>query len=262
MIETKAFYSCTCLGSVSIPGTVSTIGESAFAECRFLDNVSIGSGVKTIGESAFMNLDYLERIVIPGSVSAIGDQAFSGCFNVRSISIGYGVTNIGQSAFSGCIKVKSLVIPDCVEVIGNKAFENCAGLTAVSLTEELHASIDSSVFAGCSELTTESYTHLAINPFAVSGKTATLKAKKLKKKAQSVAVGKVLGITPSGTGIECIKLSGNKNISINKTTGTVSVKKKTKKGTYSVRINIRSTGNATYRASDWQTVTFKIKVKK
>ena len=73
--------------------------------------------------------------------------------------------------------------------------------------------------------------------------------------------GKVLGITPSGTGIECVKVSGNKNISINKTTGTVTVKKKTKKGTYSVKINIRSTGSAEYKASDWQTVTFKIKVK-
>ena len=81
------------------------------------------------------------------------------------------------------------------------------------------------------------------------------------KKAVSLAAGKVLSITPSGTGLDCIKLSGKSNVTINKTTGAVTVKKKTKKGTYSIKINIRSTGNAEYKSSDWQTVTFKIKVK-
>ena len=170
-------------------------------------------------------------------------------------------TRIGTSAFLGLYKVKNLVIPDTVVEIDSKAFKNCAALTAVSITEELHHNIGIDVFDGCTDLTLQDFTYLQENPFAVSGKTATLKVKKLKKKAQSVAVGKVLGITPSGTGIECVKVSGNKNISINKTTGTVTVKKKTKKGTYSVKINIRSTGNASYKCSDWQTVTFKIKVK-
>ena len=90
---------------------------------------------------------------------------------------------------------------------------------------------------------------------------ATLKVKKVKKKAQSLAVRQVLTISPSGTGLDCIKLTGNKNISINKSNGTVTVKKKTKKGTYSVKIQIRSTGSAQYKASDYQTVVFKIKIK-
>ena len=107
----------------------------------------------------------------------------------------------------------------------------------------------------------DNFIKLANNPFTVTGKTAKLKAKTLKKKALSVAAGKVLGINPGGTGLECIKLSGNKNITINRTTGTVSVKKKTKKGTYSIRIKIRSTGNAEFKSSEWKEVTFKIKVK-
>ena len=132
---------------------------------------------------------------------------------------------------------------------------------SVSLTEELHGTLDADVFKGCTDLTAAGFTHLQENTFKVTGKTATLKVKKVKKKAQSLAVGKVLTISPSGTGLDCIKLTGNKNISINKSNGTVTVKKKTKKGTYSVKIQIRSTGIAQYKASDYQTVVFKIKIK-
>ena len=198
--------------------------------------------------------------MIPGSVDTIGESAFSGCTYLKYITIGYGVKTIGTKAFSACNKVESLVIPDSVESVGDNAFKDCGNLNTVSLTKELDDNLNPNVFDGCS--IPVKYIHLEDNPFTVSGKTATLKAKTLKKKALSVAAGKVLAISPSGTGLDCVKLSGNKNISINKTTGTVSVKKKTKKGTYSIKIKIMSTGSAQYKHSDWKTVTFKIKVKK
>ena len=39
------------------------------------------------------------------------------------------------------------------------------------------------------------------------------------------------------------------------------IAKKTKKGTYKIKVRIMSTGNATYKASDWKTVTVTVKVK-
>ena len=57
------------------------------------------------------------------------------------------------------------------------------------------------------------------------------------------------------------KVSGNKKITINRNNGVVTVKKKTKKGTYKIKVKVMSTGNATYKSSSWKTVTFKIKVK-
>ena len=57
------------------------------------------------------------------------------------------------------------------------------------------------------------------------------------------------------------KVSGNKKIRINKTTGKVTVKKGLRKGTYRVKVKVRAAGDANYNASAWKRVTFKVKVK-
>jgi endo-1,4-beta-xylanase len=95
----------------------------------------------------------------------------------------------------------------------------------------------------------------------VKGKTAKVKKKKVKKKNQTVAVSKVFKFTKGVSPYLFVKLSGNKKITINKTTGKVTVKKKLKKGTYKIKVKVMSRGDRYYRASDWQTVTFTIKVK-
>ena len=103
------------------------------------------------------------------------------------------------------------------------------------------------------------------NPLSVSGKTAKVKYSKLKKKKQTLAASKVINGTGTGRGpMTYTKVSGNKNITINKTTGKVTIKKKgLKKGkTYSVTVVISAAGNGGYEPSTEQTVTFKIKVTK
>ena len=100
------------------------------------------------------------------------------------------------------------------------------------------------------------------NPLKVKGKTAKVKYAKVKKKNVSVKVSKVLKITPKNAGSMIFtKVSGNKKITINKTTGKVSVKKKLKRGTYKIKVKVMSSGNGTYKASSWKTVKFKIKVR-
>ncbi len=103
------------------------------------------------------------------------------------------------------------------------------------------------------------------NPLSVSGKTAKVKYSKLKKKKQTLAASKVINGTGTGRGpMTYTKVSGHKNISINKKTGKVTIKKKgLKKGkTYSVSVVISAAGNGGYEPSTEQTVTFKIKVTK
>ena len=101
-----------------------------------------------------------------------------------------------------------------------------------------------------------------INTLAVKGKTATVKYKKLKKKAQKLKVAKVIRITNKGQGkLTYAKVSGNKKITINKKTGKVTIKKKLKKGTYKVNVKVKAAGDKNYKASAWKTVTFKLKVR-
>lgn len=97
---------------------------------------------------------------------------------------------------------------------------------------------------------------------SVKGKTATVKYSKVKKKNQTLAVSKVLTFVDKGQGqLTYAKVSGNSKILINKTTGAITVKKKLKKKTYTVKVKVQASGNESCNPSEWKTVTFKIKVK-
>ncbi len=108
----------------------------------------------------------------------------------------------------------------------------------------------------------------AANPLTVKAKTATVKYKKLKKKAQTIKRAKAITVSKA-QGKQSYKLvsakkgkkSFKKKFKINAKTGNVTVKKGLKKGTYKVKIKVKAAGNTNYKASVWKTVTFKVKVK-
>ena len=102
----------------------------------------------------------------------------------------------------------------------------------------------------------------APNPLSVTGKEATVSSSKLKSKKQTLSSGKVFnGLSTRRGGLIITKLSGDKNISINKSSGKVTIKKDgLKKGTYEVKVSIKAKGNLGYEPSDVKEVTFTIKV--
>ena len=77
-----------------------------------------------------------------------------------------------------------------------------------------------------------------------------------------LTVAKVITFTKKGQGkMTYTKVSGNKKITINKTTGKVTAKKGLKKGTYKVKVKVKAAGNTNYKSSAWKTVILKIKVR-
>ena len=92
----------------------------------------------------------------------------------------------------------------------------------------------------------------------VKAATKTLKAKKLKKKAQIVSAITVVrqGVVPTYR-----KLSGSAKLTVNAKTGKITVKKKTKKGTYRIKVRVTSATNVNYKAA-YKDVTVTVKVKK
>jgi len=90
----------------------------------------------------------------------------------------------------------------------------------------------------------------------VKGKIATAKAKK----KTALKVSKVLAVSRAQGVKNYAKKSGNKKISINKTTGKVTIKKGLKKGTYKVKVTVKAAGNGNYKPGT-KTVIFKIKLK-
>ena len=119
-------------GDITIPNTVTTIGESAFENCNGLTSIVLPDNVTTIGESAFLNCSSITSVTIPNSVTSIGDYAFSGCSSLKSIEIPKSVKSIGEYAFEGCRGMTSVTIPDSVFSMGDGAFFNCVSLTSVT----------------------------------------------------------------------------------------------------------------------------------
>lgn len=102
----------------------------------------------------------------------------------------------------------------------------------------------------------------AANTLSIKAKTATVKYNNLKKKNQSLGVTKVVAFKNKGQGAKTyIKAAGNKNITIAKKTGKVTVKKGLKKGTYKVTVKVKAAGGTNYKASAVKKVAFKISVK-
>ena len=103
----SAFYGCTGLTSIALPGSVTSIGLYAFSGCTGLTSIDLPAGLTYI--SGFSGCTGLTSIDIPDGVTSIGDGAFSGCTGLTSIDIPDGVTNMGYGASSKYIDRKSVV---------------------------------------------------------------------------------------------------------------------------------------------------------
>ena len=92
-------------------------------------DITIPQSVTTIGESAFESCSALTSVEMP-AVTTIGDGAFYYCRALTSVSMPE-VTEIGWLAFCGCSSLRSINIPASVTMIGEEAFVSCGGLTSV-----------------------------------------------------------------------------------------------------------------------------------
>ena len=168
-ISAMAFYFSYNLISITIPNSVTTIGENAFWESG-LTTIDIPNSVTTIGDGAFIYTG-LTSINIPNSVTTIGKEAFKGCSsltsvniesgeigkktflncsNLTSVNIGSDVTSIGENAFEGCSNLTSVIIES--GVVGANAFWNCSNLTSVNFGNGV-TNIGNGAFEECSKLT-------------------------------------------------------------------------------------------------------------
>ena len=124
---------CPCAKtSITIPNSVTSIGEHAFENCSDLTSVTIPNSVTSIGGSAFWCCRGLTSVTIGNSVTSIGEDAFYNCSDLTSVTIGNSVTSIGGGAFEDCSGLTSVTIPNSVTSIGVRAFYDCSGLTTLN----------------------------------------------------------------------------------------------------------------------------------
>ena len=171
-------------GSLTIPDSVTAIGQGAFSNVEGLKTIIIPSTVKRIEKDAFRNNSTLETVIMQekvnedGSIEGveyIGDSAFHECRNLKTVQMANSVTEVGGAIFQydnslktinisdkitiisgymfhACTSLETIEIPDGVVEIDHHAFDGCSNLTAIKIPQSV-TTIGATAFVSCSKLT-------------------------------------------------------------------------------------------------------------
>ena len=182
IINDYAFSELSYLHVISIPSTITRIGECVFKSSSYIDSIIVAeenknyktidnvlyskdetsiiqyptgksSGeyvipntVTNIGSGAFYGA-HLSSVTIPDSVKTIGDRAFM-YSDITEIKLPGNLISIGEEAFGLCRKLTKIEIPASVEVIGLNAFYCCEQMEEIiaSPKNEYYTSTDGVLF--------------------------------------------------------------------------------------------------------------------
>lgn len=167
--------------SITIPSTITNIGDYAFLYSKGCTSISIPASVKTIGTYAFLSCKDLISIEvdpdnenyssqdgvlfnkemtsiitcpagisgaysIPETVTSLSYYAFYNCDKITSIDIHSGVTEIGLGAFGGCSNIQTLTLPKGITELRNDVFKNCTKLVDLYCLAEQVPNADYNTF--------------------------------------------------------------------------------------------------------------------
>ena len=158
-IGTNAFNNCAGITdrnyanmtTVTIPSTVTEIGDGAFEHSYGLTTINLSEGLLAIQDSAFYDCPLLEVIHLPSTVTTIENRAFMST-PLKSINLSDSITFIGEDAFNGALEGQHITIPKGMTEIGLAAFQQ-SKITGVDFHDGV-TRIEGSAFRTCVNLKT------------------------------------------------------------------------------------------------------------
>lgn len=171
-IANMAFNGCTGLTSVTVPGSVATIGMRAFAGCSALTSAFLGEGVQTIGMMVFSSCTALDTISLPTTLTQIS----AGCFSYTGIennfecwqdsmlyishylvsskqartgilTVADSTIGIANTALQSC-HITKCVLPEGLRFIGEQAFLLCSLIDTVQMLDTIPPTLGDNAFQG------------------------------------------------------------------------------------------------------------------
>ena len=84
-MEGACFSGCSGLTSITIPSSVTSLGDYCFSGCGGLTSITIPSSVTSLGDGCFSYCNGLTSITIPSSVTSLGSYCFDVCKNLETV---------------------------------------------------------------------------------------------------------------------------------------------------------------------------------
>ena len=180
VIGSYAFRDCSVLTSLTLPASITSIGDWAFDGCSGLKEVRvcINDNLDTYltKDHPYIDVDCdikyyindkeITSIKIPSNVTTLGKYVFQGCSRLTSLTLHAGITSIGSWAFDGCSGLKEVrfCINDNLDTYltkghpyigvgcGIKYYINNKEITSIEIPSNV-TTLGDCVFEGCSGLT-------------------------------------------------------------------------------------------------------------
>ena len=132
--------------------TLEKIGNNAFTSSK-IKSISIPSTVTEVGESVFKNCVDLQTVEWKAGYATIPTSTFENCKNLTSFTIEDNIKTIGMKAFASS-GLQSIIIPSTIETISSQAFKDCTSMTTMTYPNKGTIEYSNDIFENCMKLET------------------------------------------------------------------------------------------------------------
>ena len=125
----RAFYGAKVIETVSLPSSLTYMGDQVFTNCEKITSVVIPAAVDSIG-SAFYNCKALAEVTFKGAPSYLNNTFNSTA--ITEMKLPEGVEFIGTSTFGSCKSLKKIELPASLDNVGIMCFYGCSALEEIT----------------------------------------------------------------------------------------------------------------------------------